>query len=169
MFKTICVDHVGIACKDLDLSKKFYTEVLGLSCTGEEAVPEQGVKTVFIPCGETLLELLVDITENGDGPIGKYIAKNGQGIQHIAVRVDDVQAAIDTTIEKGAAMIDKAPRGGAGGRTAAGSQRERHAGSHYKSEKLFHGFDLLRLFSIAQQGGSLPLCFQYTAFALLIQ
>lgn len=47
--------------------------------------------------------------------------------------------------------------------------RERHAGSHYKSEKLFHGFDLLRLFSIAQQGGSLPLCFQYTAFALLIQ
>lgn len=75
MFKTICVDHVGIACKDLDLSKKFYTEVLGLSCTGEEAVPEQGVKTVFIPCGETLLELLVDITENGDGPIGKYIAK----------------------------------------------------------------------------------------------
>ena len=111
MFKTICVDHVGIACKDLDLSKKFYTEVLGLSCTGEEAVPEQGVKTVFIPCGETLLELLVDITENGDGPIGKYIAKNGQGIQHIAVRVDDVQAAIDTTIEKGAAMIDKAPRG----------------------------------------------------------
>lgn len=115
MFKTICVDHVGIACKDLNLSKKFYTEVLGLSCTGEEAVPEQGVKTVFIPCGETLLELLVDITENGDGPIGKYIAKNGQGIQHIAVRVDDVQAAIDTTIEKGAAMIDKAPRGGAGG------------------------------------------------------
>ena len=75
MFKTICVDHVGIACKDLDLSKKFYTEVLGLSCTGEEAVPEQGVKTVFIPCGETLLELLVDITENGDGPIGKYILK----------------------------------------------------------------------------------------------
>ena len=54
-------------------------------------------------------------------------------------------------------------------RTAAGSQRERHAGSHYKSEKLFHGFDLLRLFSVAQQGGSLPLCFQYTAFALLIQ
>ena len=78
MFKTICVDHVGIACKDLDLSKKFYTEVLGLSCTGEEAVPEQGVKTVFIPCGETLLELLVDITENGDGPIGKYIAKIGR-------------------------------------------------------------------------------------------
>ena len=115
MFKTICVDHVGIACKDLDLSKKFYTEVLGLSCTGEEAVPEQGVKTVFIPCGETLLELLVDITENNDGPIGKYIAKNGQGIQHMALRVDDIKAAIAGVQEAGGRMIDKEPRGGAGG------------------------------------------------------
>jgi hypothetical protein len=48
-------------------------------------------------------------------------------------------------------------------------QAARESASHYKSEKLFHGFDLLRLFSVAQQGGSLPLCFQYTAFALLIQ
>ena len=61
MFKVICVDHVGIACKDLDISKKFYTEILGLPCSGEETVEEQGAKTVFIPCGETLLELLVDI------------------------------------------------------------------------------------------------------------
>ena len=114
MFKTICVDHVGSACKDLDLSKKFYTEVLGLSCTGEEAVPEQGVKTVFIPCGETLLELLVDITENNDGPIGKYIAKNGPGIQHMALRVDDIKAAIADLTEAGVRMIDKAPRNGAG-------------------------------------------------------
>ena len=114
MFKTICVDHVGIACKDLDLSKKFYTEVLGLSCTGEEAVPEQGVKTVFIPCGETLLELLVDITENNDGPIGKYIAKNGPGIQHMALRVDDIKAAIADLQAAGVRMIDKAPRNGAG-------------------------------------------------------
>jgi methylmalonyl-CoA epimerase len=114
MFKCICVDHVGIACKDLDESKKFYTEILGLECTGEEAVPSQGVKTVFIPCGETMFELLVDITENNDGPIGKYIAKNGQGIQHIAIRVDDIEAAIADVTEKGGRMIDKAPRGGAG-------------------------------------------------------
>ncbi len=115
MFKTICLDHVGIACKDLDKSKKFYTEILGLTCSGEEAVPSQGVKTVFIPCGETLLELLVDITENNDGPIGKYIAKNGEGIQHLAVRVDDIEAAIAGVQERGGIMIDKAPRGGAGG------------------------------------------------------
>ena len=115
MFKTICVDHVGIACKNLDTAQKFYTEVLGLTCSGEESVPEQGVKTVFISCGEILLELLVDITENNDGPIGKYIAKNGQGIQHIAMRVDDVQSAIDGCLAKGADMIDKTPRSGAGG------------------------------------------------------
>lgn len=115
MFKVIAVDHVGIACKDLDLSKKFYTDILGLECTGEEAVPDQGVKTVFIKCGETLIELLVDITENKDGPIGKYIAKNGQGIQHMALRVDDLVAAIADVQAAGAKMIDKAPRGGAGG------------------------------------------------------
>jgi methylmalonyl-CoA/ethylmalonyl-CoA epimerase len=115
MFKVICVDHVGIACKDLDVSKKFYTEVLGLECTGEETVEEQGAKTVFIKCGETLLELLVDVTANGDGPIGRYIAKNGQGIQHVALRVDDIKAAIADVQAKGGRMIDKEPRGGAGG------------------------------------------------------
>ena len=114
MFKVIAVDHVGIACKDLDLSKKFYTDILGLECTGEEAVPDQGVKTVFIKCGETLIELLVDITENNDGPIGKYVAKNGPGIQHMALRVDDIKAAIADLTEAGVRMIDKAPRNGAG-------------------------------------------------------
>ena len=109
------IDHIGVACKDLDISKKFYTDILGLECTGEEAVPSQGVKTVFIKCGPNLIELLVDITENNDGPIGKYIAKNGQGIQHVALLVDDLVAAIADVQAKGGVMIDKAPRGGAGG------------------------------------------------------
>ncbi|MDD4321621.1 MAG: methylmalonyl-CoA epimerase [Acidaminococcaceae bacterium] len=113
MFKVICVDHVGIACKDLDKSKKFYTEVLGLSCTGEETVEEQHVKTVFIPCGETLLELLV--ATSPESAIAKYIEKNGQGIQHLAMRVDDINAAIADVQARGGIMIDKVPRGGAGG------------------------------------------------------
>ena len=71
-FKTICVDHVGIACAGTLEAAKIYTEVLGLKLTGTEEVKEQGVATVsFVPCGETLIELLVDITENNDGPIGK--------------------------------------------------------------------------------------------------
>lgn len=113
-FKTICVDHVGIACADLDAATKIYTEVLGLQVTNREEVKEQGVATVFIPCGETLLELLVDITENNDGPIGKYIAKNGPGIQHIALRVDDLKAAIAAMEAAGVKMIDKVARDGAG-------------------------------------------------------
>ncbi len=113
-FKTICVDHVGIACADLDAAAKIYTEVLGLEITNREEVQEQGVATVFIPCGETLLELLVDITENNDGPIGKYIAKNGPGIQHIALRVDDIKAAIADAEAAGIKMIDKVARNGAG-------------------------------------------------------
>ena len=71
-FKTICVDHVGIACAGtLEEAAKIYTEVLGLKATGTEEVKEQGVATVFVPCGETLIELLVDITENNDGPSGR--------------------------------------------------------------------------------------------------
>lgn len=114
-FKTICVDHVGVACAaSLQDAAKIYTEVLGLECTGTEEVKEQGVATVFVPCGETLIELLVDITENNDGPIGKYIAKNGPGIQHMALRVDDIKAAIADCEAAGVKMIDKVARNGAG-------------------------------------------------------
>ncbi len=113
-FKTICVDHIGIACADLDAAAKFYTEVLGLSVTDREKVLDQGVETVFVPCGETLIELLVDITPNNDGPIGKYIAKNGPGIQHMALRVDDLKAAIAACEAAGVRMIDKVARDGAG-------------------------------------------------------
>lgn len=115
-FKVICVDHIGIACAGtLEESAKFYTEVLGLTATGTEEVKEQGVATVFVPCGETLIELLVDITGDNSGPIGKYVAKNGPGIQHIALRVDDIKAAIEDLTAKDVKMIDKDPRGGAGG------------------------------------------------------
>ena len=113
MFNTLKVDHIGIAVKDLEQAKKFYTEVLGLTCTGEETVEEQHVKTVFIPCGETLLELLV--ATSPESPIAKYIEKNGQGVQHLAMRVDDIRAAIAGVQERGGIMIDKTPRGGAGG------------------------------------------------------
>ena len=114
-FKTICVDHIGVACAGtLEEAAKIYTEALGLKATGTEEVKEQGVATIFVPCGETLIELLVDITENGDGPIGKYVATKGPGIQHMALRVDDIKAAIADLQAAGVKMIDKAPRNGAG-------------------------------------------------------
>ncbi|MBC8016584.1 MAG: methylmalonyl-CoA epimerase [Sporomusaceae bacterium] len=113
MFKTLKVDHIGIAVKDLEQAKKFYTEVLGMTVMGEETVEQQKVKVCFIPCGDSEVELLESTSP--DGPIAKFIEKNGEGVQHIALRVDNIEAAIADLKAKGVRMIDEAPRYGAGG------------------------------------------------------
>ena len=105
------VDHVGIAVKNLDESVKFY-ESLGFKATGYEVVAEQKVKVAFLPCGDSELELL-ESTEP-DGPIARFIEKNGPGIQHIAIRVDDIDKALEELKEKGVRLIDQPPRYGAG-------------------------------------------------------
>ncbi len=107
------VDHIGIAVKDLEASLKFYEGIMGLTCTGTEVVEEQKVKTAFLPIGDTEVELLESTSE--DGPIGKFIATRGEGFQHIAYRVDDIDAAIAEMKEKGIRMIDEVARYGAGG------------------------------------------------------
>lgn len=108
------VDHVGIAVNNIEETLKFYEEVLGLKCEGTEVVEEQKVKVAFLPVGDTELELLESTTE--DGPIAKFIAKNGGrgGIQHVAVRVDNIENAIEEVKAKGYKMIDETPRYGAG-------------------------------------------------------
>ena len=105
------VDHVGIAVKDLDESVKFY-ESLGFKATGYEIVAEQKVKVAFLPCGDSEIELL-ESTEP-DGPIARFIEKNGPGIQHVAIRVDDIDKALEELKEKGVRLIDQVPRYGAG-------------------------------------------------------
>lgn len=111
--KVLRVDHIGIAVKDLEESLKFYTEVLGLECPGTEVVEEQKVKVAFLPCGDSELELLESTSE--DGPIAKFIEKKGEGIQHIALRVDNIEEALAYLKEKGIRLIDEKPRYGAGG------------------------------------------------------
>ena len=106
------VDHVGIGVKNLDESVQFY-ESLGFKATGYEVVAEQKVKVAFLPCGDSELELL-ESTEP-DGPIARFIEKNGPGIQHIAIRVDDIDKALEELKEKGVRLIDQTPRYGAGG------------------------------------------------------
>jgi len=106
------IDHIGIAVKNLDEALKFYTEVLGLSFNGTEIVEEQKVKVAFLPLGDSELELLESTSP--DGPIARFIEKNGPGIQHIAYRVESIEAAIAEMKEKGMRMIDEAPRYGAG-------------------------------------------------------
>lgn len=109
------VDHIGIAVTNLEETLKFYEEVLGLKCGGTEVVEDQKVKVAFLPVGDSEIELLESTTE--DGPIAKFIEKNGGrgGIQHIAVRVDNIETAIEEVKSKGYKMIDESPRYGAGG------------------------------------------------------
>ena len=108
------VDHVGVAVVNLAESVAFY-ESLGFKAKGTEVVEEQQVKVCFMPCGDSELELLESTTP--DGPIAKYIEKNGGrgGIQHVAIRVDDIDKALVELKEKGIRMIDQTPRYGAGG------------------------------------------------------
>ncbi|MBO4725932.1 MAG: methylmalonyl-CoA epimerase [Firmicutes bacterium] len=109
------VDHVGIAVENLDEALKFYEGVLGLKSTGKEVVEEQKVTVAFLPCGDSELELLESTTP--DGPIARFIEKNGGrgGIQHVAVRVDNIEAAIKEVMDAGLKMLDEKPRYGAGG------------------------------------------------------
>ncbi len=107
------VDHIGIAVKDIDEAAKFWEGVLGLKIVAREEVASQKVITAFIPCGDSEVELLQATAE--DSPIAKFIENKGEGIQHIALKVDDVAAALSALKEQGCRLIDETPRPGAGG------------------------------------------------------
>ena len=111
--KALKIDHIGIAVKNLDETLKFYTDVLGLEMGGTEVVEDQKVKVAFLPIGDTEVELLESTSD--DGPIARFIERNGEGIQHIAFKVDDIEEAIDYMQEKGMKMINMHPKYGAGG------------------------------------------------------
>jgi methylmalonyl-CoA/ethylmalonyl-CoA epimerase len=106
------VDHIGIAVKSIIESLKVY-EALGLKSVGVEEVAEQKVRVAFLPLGEAEIELLESTSP--DGPVAKYIEKNGEGIQHLALRVDNLEAALAELKAQGVRLIDEKPRYGAGG------------------------------------------------------
>jgi methylmalonyl-CoA/ethylmalonyl-CoA epimerase len=110
--KILRIDHVGIAVKNLEEAKKLY-EAMGLKVTDIEEVAEQRVKVAFFPLEGSEIELLE--TTDPEGPIGKFIEKRGEGIQHIALRVDNIDAALEELKAKGIQLIDQKPRYGAGG------------------------------------------------------
>ncbi len=107
------IDHLGIAINSIEGGKAFWTDVLGLTCEGTETVEPQQVTTAFFPVGESEVELLESTSP--DGPVAKYIEKRGQGIQHVAFRVKDIEAALSELKAKGVRLIDETPRKGAGG------------------------------------------------------
>lgn len=107
------VDHIGIAVTSIDAVRKLYEDVLGIRLTETEVVNDQQVKVAFLPIGESEIELLESTTS--DGPVAKFIAAKGEGIQHIALRVNDINAALSELKAKGVRLIDESPRKGAGG------------------------------------------------------
>ena len=111
--KIIKIDHLGIAVGSIAERKNFWTEVLGLSLAGLETVAEQKVTTAFLPVGESEIELLESTAP--DGPIAGFLEKRGEGIQHVAFRVENIEDALAELKEKGIPLIDQKPRRGAGG------------------------------------------------------
>ncbi len=107
------IDHLGIAVKNMKNGKEFWSDVLGLEFAGEETIEAQKVTTGFLPVGESEIELLESTSP--DGPVAKYIEKKGEGIQHVALRVENVEEALKELKEKGIRLIDETPRIGAGG------------------------------------------------------
>jgi methylmalonyl-CoA/ethylmalonyl-CoA epimerase len=111
--KLLKIDHLGIAVNSIEEGKNFWTDVLGLSFEGTETVEAQKVTTAFLPVGESEVELLESTAP--DGPIAKFIEKKGEGIQHIAFRVDNIEQALEELKAKGIRLIDEKPRMGADG------------------------------------------------------
>ena len=111
--KILKIDHLGIAVNSIEQGRSFWSEVLGLEFEGTETVAEQKVTTAFLPVGESEVELLESTSP--DGPVAKFIEKRGQGFQHVAFRVENIEEALAELKAKGIQLIDERPRKGAGG------------------------------------------------------
>lgn len=107
------IDHLGIAVQNLDESIQFYCDTLGLPLKGIEAVESQKIRVAFLPVGESKFELLEPT--DPESPIAKFIDKKGAGIQHVALRVEDIEAEIERLKAAGVQFIGDKPTIGAGG------------------------------------------------------
>jgi len=107
------ISHLGIATKGIEEALKFWEDALGLENVHTEVVEDQKVRVAMLPLGESRIELLEPTSE--DSPISKFLEKRGGGIHHIAVEVDDIEAALAKLKSEGARLIDESPRIGAEG------------------------------------------------------
>lgn len=104
------IHHVGVAVADLDEAVRTYEHLLGGSVEHRARVEEQGVEAASVRVGESRVELLAALGD--DTPVGKFLAKRGPGMHHVAYEVDDIAAAIGELRAAGAELIDAAPRRG---------------------------------------------------------
>ncbi|MBV9573831.1 MAG: methylmalonyl-CoA epimerase [Acidobacteriales bacterium] len=106
------LDHLGIAVKSLTAAKEIY-EKLGLSVSAEEVVPSEGVRLVMVPLGASRIELLEPASE--DSPIARFLAKRGEGLHHICLRVPDLVATVHKLKADGVRLVSDTIKTGAGG------------------------------------------------------
>jgi len=115
--KILKVEHIGIAVKNNNAAKKLFGDILGLHYTKSEIVAEQKVNTTFFEVGDTHVELLE--ATSPDSAVAKYIEKKGEGIQHIAFSVENIEESLEELKAGGIQLIDEKPRRGAGGAKVA--------------------------------------------------
>ncbi len=111
------IDHVGIAVDDIDASLAVYRDLLGMPLVHRETVAEQGVDAALLDVGDGHIELLQPL--GPDTAIGKFLAKRGPGLHHVAYRVDDIDQALTALAQSGARLIDERPRTGIRGSRVA--------------------------------------------------
>lgn len=111
------IDHLGIAVENLDTAIAYYENALGLKCEHREEVPSQKVRTAFFSVGEVHLELLEPTAE--DSPIAKFLAKNGEGIHHVAFASDAIEAQLKQAAEANVRLIHDKPFPGAADKLVA--------------------------------------------------
>ena len=111
------IDHIGVAVADLDAAVALHERTYGMPVVHRETLTGQGVEAVLLDVGENHVELLRPLA--GDTPVGRFLARRGPGLHHVAYQVPDIDAALAWLREQGARLIDEAPRAGIRGSRVA--------------------------------------------------
>lgn len=104
------IDHIGVAVEDIEAALPLYRDTFAMQVAHREVVTEQGVEAVLLDVGENHIELLAPL--GPDTPVGKFLAKRGPGLHHVAYQVSDIDAVLSELSAAGVPLIDKQPRVG---------------------------------------------------------
>lgn len=111
------IDHIGVAVEEMEPALDLYRQSFQLTVAHREVVEEQGVEAVLLDVGENHVELLAPL--GPDTPVGKFLARQGPGLHHVAYQVSDIEATLQSLKEAGLALIDEQPRIGIRGSRVA--------------------------------------------------
>ncbi len=104
------IDHIGVAVEDLDAALELYADLLKMPVVHRETVTEQGVDAILLDVGENHVELLAPL--GPDTPVGRFLARKGPGLHHVAYQVADIEGTLAALKDAGTRLIDETPRVG---------------------------------------------------------